>query len=186
MAQSVEISEAGKQTAVTLCDRCDADNRKPATFHYLWDWGEQGNACSEHAQQLQQTAISLNRNVSLHPLQPSAAAPLERDERTKLKASALVLEEEVNEAKARGLELYRVNTQLRGDVQLLKTRNAEAEAQLRDSRAEIEKLAAEVAKRDAEHGQLVMEIDRLKTLVSFSPSDRRELGLTDDESRVGG
>lgn len=186
MPQTIDATAATEPT-VPVCDRCDASNAKPATFHYLWDWGEQGHACSEHATLLQQTAGQLNRNVSIHPLQAAAPAPLQRDERTKLKATALVLEEELEEAKSRGLDLYRVNTQLRGDVQLHKVRATELEAQLKDVRAEVEKLAEEVSKRDLEHGELVLEIERLKTLTAFSPSERRELGLSDeDPTRVDG
>jgi hypothetical protein len=162
-----------------LCDRCDASDPKPAVFHYLWDWGEKGMACAEHAQLLQQTATQLNRTISLHPLQLTQAAPLERDERTQLKAKALVIEEELNEAKARGLDLYRANTQLAGDVQLHKVRNAELEAQNKDLRAEVERLRNDVANRDSEAGRLVLENQRLETLAAFMPTERRDLGLSE-------
>lgn len=170
-----------------LCDRCDAGDQQPATFHYLWDWGEKGLACSKHATLLQQTATQLQRTISLHPLQAAAPAPLERDERTKLKAATLVVEEELQEAKARGLDLYRVNTQLVGDVQLHQVRAAELEAQNKDLRAEVERLKGDVANRDSEAAKLVLEISRLKTLTAFAPTQRVDLGLSEEDlPRVDG
>lgn len=151
---------------------------------YQWEWGEKGYCCSLHATLLQQIAQQINRSVLIMPLQRTTPEPLQRDERTKLKATALVLEEELTDAKNRGLELYRINGQLRGDVQLMKVRNAEADSQLKDAHAEINRLNNELQKRELEHGEMALEIDRLKTLVSFSPAERRELGLSDENPTV--
>lgn len=167
---------------VQKCGSCD----KPAVYGYQWDWGEQGLACAEHAALLQQTATQLSRTVNVFPLQRVNPEPLTRDERTRLKATALVLEEELEEAKSRGLDLYRVNGQLRNDVQLHKVRNTEAEAQLKDAHAEINRLNNELQKRELEHGELVQQLEEAKTLAAFSPSERRELGLGDDPTVVDG
>lgn len=165
--------------------KCDRDNcGADATFSYAWEWGEKGYCCSLHATLLQQIAGQISRSVMIVPLQRTRPEPLQRDERTRLKATAFVLEEELTEAKNRGLELYRINGQLRGDVQLMKVRNAEADAQLKDAHAEINRLNNDLQKRELEHGEMALEIDRLKTLVSFSPSERRELGLSDENPTV--
>lgn len=187
-----ELSKAGTATladAARACDRGekDAPCTAKAVFAYQWDWGEQGQCCAVHAQLLQQVASQINRTINLYPLQPAVPEPLTRDERTKLKAAVLVLQEELDEAKSRGLELYRATGQLQGDVKLLKVRNTEAEAQLRDARAEVAQLHDELEKRDRENAQLVLELDRLRSLESFTAgeraeAERRELGLSDDPS----
>lgn len=191
-----QLSEAGQAVGTTpTCDRGEvgAPCGAKAVFGYQWDWGEKGHCCAEHATLLQQIGTQISRGVTLHPLHDAAPAPLLRDERTKLKAAALVLEEELEEAKSRGLDLYRINTQLRGDVNLLKVRNAEADAQLKDARAEVELLTEELAKREREAATMALELDRLQSLAAFTAeerteAERRELGLSDDPegSRVDG
>lgn len=186
-----QLSKAGEAVVTApTCDRGEAGAPcgAKAVFAYQWDWGEKGTCCAEHATLLQQIGNTISRGVTLHPLHDPTPAPLQRDERVRLVAANLVVEAELEEAKSRGLELYRINTQLRGDVQLFRVRNQEADAQLADARAEIELLKEELEKRDREASELVLEVERLKTLAAFQPiepreladAERRALGLSDD------
>lgn len=143
---------------------CDRDCDEPAVFAYLWEWGEKGLCCAHHETLLQQTATNLNRTVRVHPLLAPAPAPLTRDQRTQLVARALVLEEELEEVKGRGLELYRQHEQLLKTNSMLSVREREAKAQLRDREAEVLALRGKLDERDAEHGELVDELERLRTL----------------------
>lgn len=148
------------------CDRDDCEAE--ATQGYLWAWGEKGVCCSLHSTLLQQVAGTIDRTVTLHPLQRATPAPLLRDERIRLQALSLTLEAELEEAKSRGLELYRINEQLRGENRLLKVREAEAGAQLQDAHAYLEELRETLQQREAESANLVMENERLKTLEAFT------------------
>jgi hypothetical protein len=161
------------------CDRGEAASPcgSPATFAYLWEWGEKGTCCAVHAQLLQQIAGQINRQVSIYPLQPAAAPALTRDERTQLWARNKVLEEELEEAKARGLELYRVNGQLVSQNNLATVREREALAQLKDAKSEVLSLRGRLEERDAEHAELVMELERLRTVESLVS------GLTEPASK---
>jgi len=134
---------------------------------YSWDWGKQGVCCARHAQLAQQVAGQISRNVLLSPLRPPEAAPMLRDERTQLTAKALVLESELDEAKGRGLELYRANVQLTQQVQTLTIRERELNAQLKDRDARIGHLEGQLEERDTEHAELTEEIGRLRTLEAF-------------------
>jgi len=138
-----------------------------AVFMYSWDWGKQGVCCARHAQLAQQVAGQISRNVLLSPLRPPEAAPMLRDERTQLTAKALVLESELDEAKGRGLELYRANVQLTQQVQTLTIRERELNAQLKDRDARIGHLEGQLEERDTEHAELTEEIGRLRTLEAF-------------------
>src|SRR5215211_15893 len=108
-----------------------------AVFMYQWDWGKSGVSCARHAQLAQQIAGQISRNVVLSPLRPPESAPMQRDERTQLTARALVLEAELDEAKGRGLELYRANVALTQQVQTLTVRERELNAQLSDRDGKI-------------------------------------------------
>jgi hypothetical protein len=168
MVQSIQVVDASSTTPEqALCDR-GGDGvacGKPSVFAYLWDWGERGTCCAEHATLLQQIATQINRTVTLHPLLSApVAAPLTRDERTTLKAAVLVIEEELEEVKSRGLELYRLNNELLKTNNMLTVREREARAQLKDREGEVLHLRGELESRDAEHGELVLEVERLRTL----------------------
>ena len=162
--------------AIITCDYpgCDAE----ATHSYAWEWGEKGVRCGTHAPLLQQTAAQIGRTVAISTLNLPGPEPLLRDERTRLVANGLVLEAELEEAKARGLELYRINDQLRGQNHLLTVREAEAHAQLKDAQALVERLRSELGSREAELANLVMETERLRTLAAFTPRGE------DEETRV--
>jgi len=158
--------EAVPPPKAPVCDR-DAACGQPATFSYMWDWGEKGVCCALHAQLAQQIAQQISRGVTLQPMRAPEAEPMQRDERTRLKAHALVVEEELAEAKGRGLDLYRANVDLAQQVQTLKVREREINAQLADRDGRIRHLEGQLEERDAEHAELTEEIGRLRTLEVF-------------------
>ena len=67
-----------------------------------------------------------------------------------------------------GSKLYRENTRLTQSVQALTVRGRETESQLRDADARVDELAQQLQARDAEHGGLVEEVQRLRTLEKFN------------------
>lgn len=168
------VEETG--TVADAPPQCDSPGcTQYATQTYSWEWGATGVCCSEHGARLQQLQSSLDRRLSIAPLQKAGPLPLERDERCRLVARGLVLEEEVKEAKARGLDLYRENVSLTQQVQLLTVRDREAQAQLKDADARNEHLQRQLDGRDVELGEMAAELDRLRTLARFvaapSPSE---------------
>lgn len=161
--------EAIEKPDTQMCDQDGCKNT--AAFAYAWEWGARGVCCGEHAALFQQLAPQLNRTVSVYPL-PSAsaaAAPMQRDERVKLQAEVLVLGEEVKEANVRGLDLFRENTKLAQQVQLYSVRERELRAQLKDAERATSELATRLEARDVEHGELLSELDRLRTLERLLP-----------------
>jgi hypothetical protein len=144
----------------------------------MFDWGESGKCCSEHSFLLQQSAGQLQRTVQISPLAPVGPVPLTRDERVRLKSESYALEAELEEAKARGLELYRENQTLAKTAQAARVRATESEAQLKDALADVARLRGDVEQRDQEHGALVEEVERLRTLEKFLPDT--------DHTRVDG
>lgn len=145
---------------------CSSPNcGEPAVFAYAWEWGEQGLCCSKHHFELNQAAGQLNRSIQCTPLAAGIAAPLERPERVQLMAKALAAEAELEEAKSRGLELYRQNTSLTQQVQALTTRNRESDAQLRDAKVGFTDMRAELERRQAEAANIHDELSRLRALV---------------------
>jgi hypothetical protein len=150
---------------VPLCDREDCG--APATVSYAWSWGETGVCCAAHQFLMQQTANQIDRTIQFSALLAAGPPPLDRPERIRLKSEIYALEAELGDVKARGLDMYRLNERLTGQVQALTVRGRETEAQLRDASREIERLTCELQKRDAEHGNLTDELDRLRTLAQF-------------------
>jgi hypothetical protein len=173
--------------------KCDRDCSQTAVFAYTWEWGEKGVCCAEHQFLLQQTAGNLSRSINFAPIQSSVVVPMGRDERVKLKAEVYALEEESNDLRARGSLLYAENTALTRQVQAATTRLRETETLLTEDRAELVELRARLEERDAEHGSLVDELQRLRTLAKFSEPPRPvpsflqpTQNVVDGESVVGG
>jgi hypothetical protein len=173
--QAVEATEVPPPDA-SICDRKGCV--EIATLTYMFDWGENGKCCQKHSFVLRQAAEQTQRGVQISPLVAAAPAPLTRDERTRLKAETYALEAEIEDVKARGLTLYNENGKLARQAQAATVRGAETETQLREANVEIERLRAELEKRDADHGNLVDEVGRLRTLSSFTQDT--------DHSRVDG
>jgi chromosome segregation ATPase len=144
----------------------------------VWDWNESYPVCATHQALAKQTAENLQRTVSFSTIaQPEQ--PLTRSERAKLKGEVYALEMEVVDLKARGVNLYNENTALTRQVQSRTVRLQETEAQLKDAQQLVEQLQAKLEERDAEHGNLVDEVSRLRTLSKFTETneDRHRVGL---------
>lgn len=147
----------------TLCDQplC----QEQATHAYTWEWGQSGAVCGKHRALLQQTSENLGRSITFAPIDPAATPALTRDERVKLKAETLVVSEELAEAKARGLDMYRQIEKLSQQVQSLTVRNREAEEQLKDLGNAREKAEARVVELEVENADLHDELGRLRVLL---------------------
>ena len=154
--------------AINLCDQpgCSA----AATHSYTWEWGQTGTCCALHQTTLQQTSANLGRGITFGGLTSAASPPLQREERVRLKAEALVLGEELGEAKARGLEMYRQNTQLTAQVQALSVRNREAEAQKKDAVVARDEMDRRLQTLEAENAELTDELGRLRVLIDLPPT----------------
>lgn len=157
---------ADVQSEKKHCDRSDGDVKctELATLAYGWDWGESGICCAKHAALMQQTASQIGRNVNIYPLPNQAPVQLTRDERTQLHAKALSLETEAEELKARGLELYRINSQQQYTINTLTVQKRELESVVKDLEGTITTLRGQLETRDAEHAELVLELERLRHL----------------------
>lgn len=153
--------------AINLCDQPGCS--EAATHSYVWEWGASGTCCSKHQQTLQQTSVSLARGIQFGVLTSAATAPLQREERVRLKAEALVLAEELAEGKQRGLELYRQNLLLTQQVQSLTVRKSEAEAQKKDAVADRDEMDRRLQVLEAENAALSDELGRLRVLVDMPP-----------------
>lgn len=152
--------------SITLCDQ--SGTAEPATHSYTWEWGASGTCCAAQVPLLQQTANNLGRTIAFSVLTSGATPPLQRDERVKLKAESFVLAEELSEAKARGLDMYRQNTQLTAQVQALTVRNREADAQRKDAIAAREEMDQRLKALEAENASLHDELSRLRVLIDVS------------------
>ena len=166
----------------TMCDQplC----AEQATHAYTWDWGQSGAVCAKHQALLQQTSENLGRKITFSPIDPAATPVLTRDERVKLKAESLVLAEELTEAKARGLDMYRQIELLTAQVQSLTVRNREAEAQLKDLANANAKSEERQRRLEAENGDLADELGRLRVLLP--PPGRGEIITSATTSGAGG
>lgn len=151
------------------CDQKDCN--EPATHSYTWEWGQSGFVCGKHQMLLQQTAGQLGRGVNFAPINAEATPPMQREERVRLKAEALVLAEELAEGKQRGLELYRQNTQLVAQVQSLTVRTREAEAQRKDAVIARDEMDARLAKLETENANLSDELARVRVLIDLPVAD---------------
>jgi len=184
MTQTAEVQpEAAPEVAtpIPLCDREGCDSAE-AVFTYTWDWGESGQCCARHQVELTQLQSQLKRTCQFAPLNANASPPVQREERVRLKAEALVLAEELEEAKGRGVDLYRQNQLLSAQVQALTVRGREADAQLKDAAGAATAWNGEMDKLRTELGNAVDEISRLKVLV---PSADAEPPGTEPEAGRG-
>ena len=140
------------------------DCHEPAVASYVWPWGEEGLCCATHRPLLAQVEKNTKRRVSLAMLNPGAPLPMTHDERVAHHAQRLALEEELSEARARGVELHKAHQDL---VRQLRTAQAqigtlEAAAKVSDgNRAELER---ELARVRAELGHVVEDLQRERAL----------------------
>lgn len=173
MEQAQQVTEG--RTAAEAPQKCDQDCTETAVFAYTWAWGAKGVCCAKHQFLLQQTAGNLGRSVNFAPILSAVEAPLQRSERAKLKGEVYALEMEAEDLKARGTLLYNENTALTRQTQAATTRLRETERQLRDQTDRADELARRLEERDAEHGNLVDEVNRLRTLAKFSQPEQQSV-----------
>jgi hypothetical protein len=152
---------------IALCDQPDC--KEPAVYAFTWEWGVTGVCCEKHRFVLNQTAGNIARSITFSPLNASASPPLQREERVRLKAEILTLQEELTEAKTRGLELYRQNTLLTQQVQALTVRGRTTEAERKDAITEQSRMSARLEELEAENATLADELQRLRVLVDIPP-----------------
>jgi len=169
--------------ATNVCDQPGCSEE--ATHSYTWEWGTSGVCCGKHQFTLQQTAQNIARSIQFAPITPGATPPLQREERVRLKAESLVLAEELSEAKARGLDLYRQNGLLTQQVQALTTRNREADAQIKDLTAVAGPREERVLKLEAENAELSDEVSRLRVLLDIPSESRTSRGLGPSSQPAG-
>jgi hypothetical protein len=151
-----------------MCDQKDCN--EPATHAYTWEWGQTGFVCAKHQVVLQQTAGQLERRINFAPINSDATPPMQREERVRLRAESLVLGEELAETKARGLDLYRQNTQLVAQVQSLTVRSREAEAQRKDAVIARDEMDQRLQKLETENANLSDELARVRVLIDLPPT----------------
>jgi hypothetical protein len=147
------------------CDDCGA----PATHSYTWEWGQSGFCCAHHQTLKQQTAGNLSRGITFAVVSSTATAPLQREERVRLRAETLVAQEELSEAKERGLQLYHQNQALAAQVQSLTVQLRECEELRKDAVAAAEPLREALEKTRSQLGDAVDELGRLKVLIPLPP-----------------
>jgi hypothetical protein len=141
---------------------------KPATHAFTWSWGESGKCCGEHQFVLNQIAEQVGRTIGFTPLDAGVEPPMQTDERIQFNARVLTLEQELDVARRRGLEVYDTNTKLAEEGRLLMARNNAL-------RQECDALKAHNAELDRRNGELLSQNaeqhDELERLRAFLPSD---------------
>lgn len=179
MQQQIAQSEETLPVVVLAAGQrlCSKDPTKIATHSYSWSWGESGVACNEEIAKLQVLAPQLApHTLAVAPLPSDVPLPPARDERIAWYAKEKTLELELEEAKGRGLELWRNNEELRRQNRLHEVRKAEADLERELLNEAIAKLEARVAEQQSENAQLLADLERAKTLAAFAPRGA-ELGL---------
>lgn len=153
---------------------CDAPGcGKPATHTYTWDWGQTGYCCAQHQQHQNGLQANLKRRVTFTALASAIAPALTRPERTQLISERLAAEAELDEVKTRGIEIYNQNTELTRQVQSLRLRSEEREAQLRDANGKALELEEKLVSREAELAEAVQEVQRLRALIPREPAPKK-------------
>lgn len=175
--QQETISEAPALVLAPGQQLCSKYPDQIATHAYSWSWGESGVGCSKLIAELQVLAPQLEgQTLSVTPLANDAPVTPTRDERIAWYAKEKTLELELEEAKARGLELWRNNEELRRQDRLHVVRKAQADEERAGLEATIATLQQRFNEQQAENAQLLADLERAKTLAAFAPRGS-ELGL---------
>jgi len=159
-------------TAIEICSWKECT--KAATHSYRWDWGEEGKCCGDCIPLLQQCAVSLSRTVTTKPLDATVGvAPITRAERTQLIAARLSAEAELEEVQRRGHQLYQSNVDLSSQVQTLVMRAREHASIVAEKDEQIERLSADLERRETELAAATTELQRLQVLSQFATERSR-------------
>jgi len=175
MTQANEQPETPAAAAQTV-HLCTVDDcHEPAVAGYQWDWGERGVCCAKHQFLLRQKQPAIGRGLQFAVLPGATTSPMTRDERTRMHATVLTLEDELRDAKSRGLELYQSNTKLAEESRRLAARNRELEAQLKDMQHEMQALSDKHDTHLADLQDARDELNRAQRLQALTP-ERDEHG----------
>ncbi len=164
---------------VHLCDELEC--REPAVAAYRWEWGAEGKCCARHQFLHRQKAVTLGRTIQFAVLDPNATPALSRDERTRFHASILTLEDELRDAKARGLELYQSNTKLSEECRRLAARNRELEAQLKDAKSDLYETEQARDGHLADLADASGELERLRAILPKPEPEAKQKPTTPPE-----
>lgn len=132
---------------------------------YTWPWGETGLVCATHTVNLRQMEKNLKRQVTITPLQPGEPTPITRDERIASKARIMALEEELDEARSRGMDLYRQHEDLQRKLKVALAQTAAVDAELKsvvEERDDLRRLLGEAQLAAAREND---ELQQLRALV---------------------
>ena len=142
-----------------------------ASVAYVWAWGEQGTACPRHQVIRAQQSQQLDRAITFTPLNAGIQPPIERHERLAYNAQILTLQEELDDCKKRGLEMYQSNQKLLDEGRLQFHRNG----QLTREKAELaDRLSTTESERDeavAGWAEARDSLDRLSAFIETPPSE---------------
>lgn len=159
------------QKEIVLCDFKGCE--KPASHHYRWEWGAEGNCCPGCVPLLQQTSGNISRTVQFTNLDNAAVQPVNLSERTQLIAAKLAAEGELKLSQLRGHDLYNQNVELTRQIQTHTLRERSHGEQVETLEQKIDQLGEKLASREAELGMVSAEVQRLRTLVQFAEAPSR-------------
>lgn len=134
---------------------------------YEWPWGDKGLACSRCLGLIRQLEQNLKRQCSIVAIQSGAPAPIERQERIDYQARILALTAECDEAKTRGLELYRSVESLQNQVKLERAKLASVTASLEMAVTQNDALRVENGELRQSAARENDELQRLRALVTL-------------------
>lgn len=177
MQAAEETSPATAAAVAHLCTHVTARDHngeateqcgKPAAFAFTWAWGESGKCCPEHQFILNQVAEQVQRTIGFTPLDAGIKPPIESDERIQYNARILSLEQELDLARKRGLELYQTNTRLAEEGRILMARENAARQELEATKQRASELEERNGKLLSQNADYFEELERLR---AFLPSD---------------
>jgi hypothetical protein len=185
MTQAISNPETPASAAQTV-HLCTVDDcHEPAVAGYQWDWGERGTCCAKHQFLLRQKQPTIGRGLQFAVLPGATTSALTRDERTRMHAMILTLEDELRDAKARGLELYQSNTKLAEESRRLAARNRELEGQVKDGRAELQQLGEQHDTHLADLQDARDELNRVQRVQALMPKPEEAKPVPPDDEPPG-
>lgn len=145
---------------------CTVDDcKEPAVALYQWPWEDHPSACcSRHQFMLHQKAETLGRPVTISPLHV-AAPPMALDERQQMHAAILARNDEIEQLKSRGAELYKQNQDVIAEARRLAARNGELDTQIRELKAKLVEVNKERDEMTVQRNQLSTDLERTRILV---------------------
>jgi regulator of replication initiation timing len=140
----------------------------PAVALFAWPWGDSGACCARHQFILNQKSQQLSQHLALSPLHVPAPA-MTRDERTNMHAQILSLQDECEQLKHQGSQMYNDNIQLQTEGRRLLARSNDLDTRLAASLEAHGKTRHQLDEVLAERDELKAECNRLRLLVSNAP-----------------